>query len=185
MAKTLIRFLGGSQINAGARFLGSSMAQHTGAQNQRDVVEIRLATSDDARDIWEWRNDDVTKKMSINTGAISWDVHIKWYEKTLLDDGRYIYIGCLGGDKIGVCIFNVNVDRNSAEVSINLNPKYRNRGLSHQLLAEAIKIFLHEKNISLVATIKKINKSSERCFLRVGFVFDREDGEFGYYKLIS
>lgn len=160
------------------------MAQDTGAQNQRDVVEIRLATDDDARDIWEWRNDDLTKRMSINTDDVSWLDHVKWYEKSLSNENRYIYIGCLGRDKIGVCIFNINADENSAEVSINLNPQYRNRGLSHRVLAESINKFVREKDVSLTATIRKINKSSEKCFLRVGFIFDREDGEYGYYKLV-
>jgi L-amino acid N-acyltransferase YncA len=155
---------------------------HTHTQEPCHSVTIQRATNNDSRNIWEWRNDEVTKQMSITTDSVSWEAHSNWYEKSLANANRYLYVGYLNNEKIGMCRFDIDESTNSAEVSINLNPQYRNKKLSNQLLAEAIKIFLQERNISLTATIKKINSSSTKCFNKVGFVFEREDDEYNYYK---
>ncbi len=81
-----------------------------------------------------------------------------------------------------MCRFDVNGSTNTAEVSINLNPVFRNKRLSKKILAEAITAFNDEAGFDLTATIRKINKSSIKCFASVGFVFDREDADYNYYS---
>jgi RimJ/RimL family protein N-acetyltransferase len=160
------------------------MIKHTKTciQNLCDRVTIQQATSNDSRNIWEWRNNKETKKMSITTDSISWEAHSNWYKKSLVNEDCYLYVGHLNNDKIGICRFDIDGNTNSAKVSINLNPQFRNKNLSHQLLAATIKVFLQEKNILLTATIKKNNIGSEKCFIKVGFVFEREDDEYNYFK---
>lgn len=158
-----------------------TMVNHTQEADQN--VTVVRATADDSRNIWEWRNDEVTKQMSVTTDSLSWEAHSSWYEKSLANPDRYLYIGYLNGkEKIGMCRFDVDSNTNSAAVSINLNPHYRNKKLSHKLLREAIQIFLTERKLLLTATIKKINASSARCFGKVGFVFERADTEYDYYQ---
>ncbi len=145
-------------------------------------VTVLPATANDSRNIWEWRNDDLTKKMSIINDSISWEAHSAWYEKYLTNPSGHLYLGYLNShEKFGICRLDVDANTNIAEISINLNPKYRKQNLSSQLLSKSIEKFREEKNIDLLATIKKSNIASIKSFEKIGFTFDREDGEYNYY----
>jgi len=145
---------------------------------------IKLATTEDSRDIWSWRNDIQTRAMSITTGKISWESHSSWFKQSLLNPNRFLYVGWLAEeDKIGMCRFDIDNAANIAEISIILTPSMRGKNLSHILVAGAIKVFQLSNSIPLNATIKKQNIASIKCFTKCGFVFDREDEEFNYYVL--
>ena len=156
---------------------------NTHTQDTCQRISVLRATESDSKDIWEWRNDELTKQMSITTDSVSWETHSSWYEKSLVNQNRYLYLGFLNNDiKIGMCRFDVDVNTNIAEVSINLNPQYRNKKLSSQLLSQAIAKFCEERNTDLAATIKKTNIGSIKCFVKSGFTFEREDNDYNYYK---
>ncbi len=146
-------------------------------------VTVLPATAKDSHNIWQWRNDELTKQMSISSESATWESHSNWYEKTLANPCRHLYIGYLSAtEKIGMCRFDVDSKTNKAEVSINLNPEYRNKKLSAKLLAESIKKFRGDSDITLTATIKKINIGSIKCFASIGFVFKGEDADCNYYE---
>jgi len=154
---------------------------HTQDMIQR--ISILRATENDSKDIWEWRNDELTRKMSITTDKLSWETHSSYYEKSLVNQNCYFYLGFLNNCiKIGVCRFDVDVNTNIAEVSINLNPQQRSKKLSSQLLSQAITKFCEERNTDLAATIKKSNIASIKCFTKCGFTFEREDKYYNYYR---
>ena len=145
-------------------------------------VTVLLATTSDSHDIWKWRNDEKTKQMSISTDSVTLVAHASWFEKSLINPNCYLYIGYLHDKvKIGMCRFDLDITSNTAEVSINLNPLFRNKKLSTKLLVEAIKIFRRASNATLSAKIRKINTSSIKCFASIGFVFERYDTDYNYY----
>ena len=153
-------------------------------QKQGDFQSINVvpATDSDSKDIWEWRNDQITIQMSETMKSISWETHCSWYEKSLLNQSRFLYLGVLnGGEKIGMCRLDFNAYSNTAEVSINLNPKFRGKKLSAQLLSQVIAEFLNKQNVNLTAKIEKTNIASIKCFIKNGFIFIREDGFFKHY----
>jgi RimJ/RimL family protein N-acetyltransferase len=157
------------------------MFEHT-QEAQQNVTALR-ANANDSRSIWEWRNDEITKQMSITTDSVTWEAHTSWYERSLTNPNRYLYIGYLNDkEKIGMCRFDVDSTTHTAEVSINLNPQFRNKKLSTKMLAEAIKAFRSETDIALTATIKKMNISSIKCFTSIGFVFERDNADYNYYS---
>ncbi len=159
------------------------MAKEKNSYGAGQKITVVRATRNDSTDIWEWRNDELTTQMSLTPGGVSWEAHTNWYEKSLITPSRHIYIGHLpSGKKIGVCRFDVAAERNTAEVSINLNPQYRGKGLSSQLLSVAISRFWKNSSMELLATVKKENIGSIKCFETAGFTFEREDGECMYYR---
>lgn len=144
---------------------------------------IRKADITDSEDIWQWRNDEATRQMSIATDTVDWTVHSRWYSLSLENPDRYLYVGCINGtQKIGMCRFDVENSKGIAEVSINLNPSYRGRKLSTPLLLAAIQQFETERNVPLIATIRKKNTASIKCFTTLGFELQREDKEYNFYK---
>ena len=45
-----------------------------------DFISVRLASKSDIKDIYEWRNDKITRQMSINSNIVKWENHTKWFE---------------------------------------------------------------------------------------------------------
>ena len=159
------------------------MEKDTHTQDTCQRISVLRATENDSKDIWEWRNDELTKQMFITTDSVSWETHSSWYKKSLVNPNLYLYLGFLNDDKkIGMCRFDVDVNTNIAEVSLNLNPQQRRKKLSYQLLSQAITKFCEEQNTDLAARIKKSNIGSIKCFTKIGFTFEREDNDYNYYK---
>lgn len=145
---------------------------------------VHPASPEDSIDIWTWRNNKKTQDMFLNQNAVSWNSHKDWFEKSLLNPDRYMYIGYTEKkEKIGICRFDKNLTKNTAEVSINLNPTMRNKKLSHPFLGACIVIFFYHNKIPLTAKIKNENIASINCFEKSGFILQREDETFKYYIL--
>ena len=120
---------------------------------------------------------------------MNWQDHLQWFKNSLVNVQRSLYIGCLDNEfdvvenKVGMCRFDIDDANNTAETSINLNPHYRNKRLSALLLQSAIDTFFSTRKIDLLATIKKQNAASDKCFRSCGFQLSHDDHEFNYYRL--
>ena len=155
-------------------------------QSTRQNVTVLRAAINDSRDIWKWRNDELTKRMSILNEDISWEAHSAWYQNTLSNPNRYLYLGLINDiEKIGLCRFDIDTEISTAEVSINLNPQYRGMRFSSKLLTAAITKFCTERDTDLVATIRKANFASIKCFTNSGFLFEYEDSQYNYYRRLA
>jgi RimJ/RimL family protein N-acetyltransferase len=145
-------------------------------------LTLRHADEADSEDIWRWRNDEQTRLWSVTTERVGWDEHCRWFEQSLANEMRCLYIGIdRSGEKIGICRFDIDEQSNTAEVSINLNPLHRGKRLSVPLLSSAIAIFQAIQRIDLTATIKKANTTSIRCFTSCGFTLSSDDEEYNFY----
>jgi len=143
---------------------------------------VKRATENDSKDIWEWRTNSLTRRMFKDSGYVCWADHHIWYKKSLADPNRYIYVGFLAdGAKVGVCRFDIDEINHVAEVSINLNPTHRGRGLSLSLLTESLFAFSTHRIVNLSAKIKKKNIPSVKCFSRAGFNMVKENNYYYYY----
>ena len=67
---------------------------------------VRNANIHDCKIVYEWRNDKVTREMFFDNKFVSYEKHIEWYSNTLSDPFKFMYIGELEGDQIGVCRFD-------------------------------------------------------------------------------
>lgn len=126
---------------------------------------LRAATEADARDVWAWRNDPLTRAMSRMPQEVPLASHLAWFAQVLSDPCRTLLIGEVEGEKVGM----VRFDRgHETEVSISVNPAHRSRGLGYSLLSEAMRGVGGE----VWAEIKDENVASQRLFERVGFQLD-------------
>ena len=141
---------------------------------------IRNAKIDDIIDIYKWRNDPLSRSMSIDTSYVSIAKHKLWFNKTLTNPNKKMYIGLVKREKIGVTRFDFNENFISTEVSINLNPLMRGKNLSSKLLSKSISLYLKNKNIKLLATVKNQNLSSLKIFKKLGFKKHHEDKKYQY-----
>jgi len=132
-------------------------------------INIRAATSSDCEDIYVWRSDPISLSMFFNNSIPSYEEHKNWFNSSLNNADRKLYIGEVGSTKIGVCRFDCNKKNGTVEVSINLNPNCRGRGFSKRFLASSIGCFQNIQRNELLARIKPKNVASLKIFKSLGF----------------
>ncbi len=137
--------------------------------------ECLLPREDHAKIVMEWRNDPDTLRWSFHSNPKKFET---FYPDFL---NAYFSIPELpplfiwsDGERAAVVNFKNGEDsRNSnlktAEISINVSPKHRGKGLGTQILTE-IQQWAHHQGIDvLLAEVKKENKSSHKAFTQAGF----------------
>jgi UDP-2,4-diacetamido-2,4,6-trideoxy-beta-L-altropyranose hydrolase len=98
-------------------------------------IEIKQASKDDSKDIFEWRNNKKIRDISINKDPISWEEHQRWFDAVLTDKNRELIIGKNKNKPVGVVRFDIEND--VAEVSIYLVPESGYAGQGRNLLLSA------------------------------------------------
>jgi RimJ/RimL family protein N-acetyltransferase len=154
------------------------------------MPEITLARSnpdpdgDDSRCIWIWRNDPLTRQMSVATDEIPWERHRAWYAQAVRDPQKVLLLARVEGQPLAMVRFDRGAS-DEAEVSINLNPALRGRGLAQPLLAAACAWGFRELDLArITARIKPENARSLRVFAAVGFVPAGSDGVLPMFALV-
>jgi len=152
------------------------------------TIAIRPACPRDSRRLFRWRNDEQTRKASASTARVPWADHRRWLEDSFSRKDRWIYIAvspvlCGRGPAVGMCRFDL-IDHLTAEVSVNLNPRHRGKGLGPRLLEAAIARWMLDEPTprSIIARIRPDNAASVKSFLKVGFSLADHDGEFEVYR---
>ena len=148
-------------------------------------ISVRLATEADSKEIFEWRNDELTRQMSHTSEVVEWEGHRRWFENSLSSQCRLLLI-CEGifSEKIAIVRFDLEAD--DALVSINLSPNQRGKGFAKDCLSSSIDYISKKyKDLQyLMAEIKEINLASQKTFLGVGFeLYEVKDG-MGYYRKV-
>ena len=150
-------------------------------------VIIRNADQLDCNDVFDWRNDPMSIKMSHNSEHVSWKEHIVWFNDSLKDPSRALFI-CedpSSNSKVGIVRFDLIDD--SCTVSINLAPDMRGKGFSAICLTSSIDFFKKRfPHISVInATIKSSNIKSQKSFTRAGFAFKEKNGDTKLYAFAN
>src|ERR1700710_2742814 len=98
-------------------------------------VTVVAATFADSRDLFDWRNDPDTRRVSRHSAPIDWETHAAWLAAALASPDRAIYIGHCGSKKIGSIRFDRVPDPDQKLlVSIVIAPSERGPGLGLALL---------------------------------------------------
>lgn len=150
--------------------------------------ELRVRKVDifDARDVWEWWNDPLTRQMMAKKNFVPWDEHQQWFRRLIEDDNRLMCIGVCRESKVGVVRFDLRESASKLwEVSINLNPKFRGRGLASIFLTASCDFFSQRHhNAILYANVGVVNNiASQRTFERAGFLRTPDPVNEFHYEL--
>jgi RimJ/RimL family protein N-acetyltransferase len=135
-------------------------------------LTLRRASERDSESLLDWRNDPTTRAFSVTSDDVTSEQHNVWLNKTLQDSGCLLLIGEIDCKPVGMVRINILDDLSLGQVSINLNPEFRGRGISIPLLRESLEFgaqTLH--NITqFLAEIHVDNSASKKIFESVGFV---------------
>lgn len=139
-----------------------------GDRSDLDGVTLRPATSDDADLLLEWRNDPVTREMSLSSDVVTPEGHAAWLAASLGSQERRLFIANADGRPVG----QVRLDARGAgsyEISITIAPAARGRGLAARALFAAEEEARARGNVRLEATIRPENQASVAAFKRAGY----------------
>jgi len=133
------------------------------------TMQVRDATSDDARMIYEWRISPEVIGASRNTASFPLEDHLAWLERVLQDPQRLLLIGLHDGREVGVVRFDIDGGR--AEVSIFLAPCAMGAGLGRALLAAGeFKLrHMHPQVTRVDAWVNADNPRSFQLFQHLGY----------------
>ncbi len=133
-------------------------------------ITLRPVRMEDARQLWEWRNDEKVRMHSFDSDAIQWEFHLRWLEERLksASPGRFWIV-----DYDSKPVGQVRIDCSSAEegtISISLDVKARGHGLGVAVIALASREAIRQLALPrLVAMIKSSNQQSLAAFAAAGY----------------
>lgn len=132
------------------------------------MVKLRIATIDDAARLFAWRRDASTREASLDQKLFSFKEHLKWFNSV---PGSQMRLFVANDTSRGVWIgtARLDVNKNTATVSITVDPLHRGRGYASLILQEMVAIAKDLRIESLVAKIKATNVASLRAFWAIGF----------------
>ena len=145
-------------------------------------IIIRKANQSDYEDILKWRNDERSRKMFFNSKIITPIMHEAWFFEVLNNNNKVMYIGELDNYKVGVCRFDFDKSRLVSEVSINMNPHLRGKGLGKLFLKSSIVKYIRNNKTNLVAKVKSDNLASIKIFTHSGFEIIQDNDNKIYFK---
>jgi RimJ/RimL family protein N-acetyltransferase len=148
-------------------------------------MEFRRADEGDCLDLLAWRNDPLSVAASLTGSPVAEADHRAWFSRICASPACILLIAEHEGEKTGMVRFDSG--NGQWEVSINLAPQARGRGIAAQVLAGAIEAaFAPDRpRPPLVARVKRDNPPSWRIFTRCGFAVEREENGVGYFRLNS
>lgn len=136
-------------------------------------IEIRRATENDSKDLFEWRNHPAIRSVSRSHELIDWDSHCSWLSAVLADENRELLIGYVGEETAGVVRFDKM--QGVAEVSIYLVPEAGLNGQGRNLLLSAERwLAAHRPDMRQVrAEVLGANVASQKLFLGAGYQVEK------------
>ena len=146
---------------------------------------IRLAEKRDCLDLWKWRNDYKAVVNSISRSVVPYQSHSKWFNRLINTTNAEIFIAYdkKEKNKIGMVRFERKY-RKVSEVSININPHFRGKGLGREFLSRSIAAFTKSKpGFVMKARVLVENHRSKRLFKSCGFVVSSIRDKIVYYTL--
>ena len=148
------------------------------------MLVVRKVNDRDSKVIFDWRNDDLTRKMFRNSELAKYEEHCKWLT-TALKNANCCLLMCELKEGKPIAVVRFDLEGQSAEVSINLSPLERGKGLAPKCLTLAIDYFEKQyPSVSkLIAEIKTLNLASRKSFEKVGFMVDREAEGFWHLSV--
>lgn len=147
-----------------------------------EEFNIKIATIEDMKDIFDLSNEGLVRANSFNQEKINWEDHQIWFKNKLKDENCIFY---LIKDVQNELIAQVRFDKinNEADISISITPKFRGKGYGAKIIEATSKKVFKEKDIKKInAYVKKENIASQTIFEKAGFILKEENSDKMRYE---
>ncbi|OZB39913.1 MAG: hypothetical protein B7X50_09155 [Alishewanella sp. 34-51-39] len=143
----------------------------------KELLELRLATLQDAECLLLWRNDVETRKFSINKMKITEHQHMEWLHQSLSNPQRKLYIVECQKQPVGTV--RVDTKKDCHYISWTVAPDYRGKGIAKNM----VKLLVNKLKGRVVAEILPLNTASIKVAEYAGLTFKRLYKDKVYYEL--
>jgi RimJ/RimL family protein N-acetyltransferase len=130
---------------------------------------------EDARVLLGWRNDELSRRFSIETAVVDEDGHMAWLRESLANPRRQLLMALEDGKEVGTVRLDHSPDH--CTLSWTVAPEARGRGIGTEMVA----LVLRGCAETVRAIIKSDNHASIRVAERAGMVLERREGNILYY----
>lgn len=140
-----------------------------------EEFNIKLATIDNMKDIFDLSNDDLVRANSFNQDKIEWKQHQNWFKNKINDENCIFYVVKDINNKL---IAQVRFDKNDieADISISISPEFRGKGYGAKVLKSTSMKIIQENNIQKINAYVKIeNVASKNIFEKAGYILKETD----------
>lgn len=145
-------------------------------------LSTRPATIADARMLFDWRDDPVTRAGSRVQDPLDWNTHVGWLSAAVADQDRQLLIVESDSSDVATVRWDRRAERDW-EVSITVAPDHRGRGIASAVLAAAEHALIADAPCRLLAGIHVDNTASKRLFERAGYLPHLPADESGFRTL--
>jgi|SRR6218665_3149354 len=133
------------------------------------MITSRQANINDAQLIFDWSNDQETRKNSFNSEPIEWNSHVLWFEQRLKNNDL-ILIFEIDTQPIGMVRFSIS--NSNATIGVMVASEHRGKSYGSQMITLGSVIFSKKHPAtSIHAFIKKDNTGSIKSFEKANFSF--------------
>ena len=143
-----------------------------------EELSLRPATLDDARRLWNWRNDLDTRMNSVTQQKVPWESHLTWLNTSLRNPSRILLIAEERGVPVGTVRYDLRQKPSDWELSWTVAPEARGQGVGTRLVAEALRAHSGQR---LWARIKSENRASIAIAEKVGLQFSHREEELLWF----
>jgi len=149
-------------------------------ESVKSKIFIRFVEKEDEKDLLRWRNDPVTRMNSFNTDKILLKDHLAWFDKTIKNSDKNIFIGLNEkNEKIGMVRFDQEPASKTVEINIVVAPEARGKGYGTELLIKSCEVYFNNYHYNhIIAKIKKDNIPSIKAFTKAGFIQAESEGDY-------
>jgi UDP-2,4-diacetamido-2,4,6-trideoxy-beta-L-altropyranose hydrolase len=133
-------------------------------------LNLKRAKKKDAELIYKWANDPEVRINAVNKEAIIFENHLGWFNKKVISDETFIFIGYLDEIPVGQIRFDKNITDWQIDYSIDNN--HRGKGLGKEIVLEGMKKMkeLFKMNLKFTAFVKVNNFASIKVFRNLNYV---------------
>ncbi|MBC8505213.1 MAG: UDP-2,4-diacetamido-2,4,6-trideoxy-beta-L-altropyranose hydrolase [Anaerolineales bacterium] len=138
-------------------------------------IYLRDIEEQDSDLVREWANDPSTRAASFSVNPISFESHIEWFKKKIIDPKCKFFIARdQNTAPIGQVRFQI--ERKEAVISVSVDPNNRGKGYGQKIIWLGAQRIFDRTSVELIhAYIKKDNQASILAFCNSGFVRVGED----------
>jgi len=136
---------------------------------KKNKIVIRDVNLNDVNLLFDWANDELTRKNSFNSNEISFKEHEQWFTSKLKNSNSLFFIGMINSSPIGLVRYEVGEENTIVSISIDKN--FRGKKLAPSLLKEAAMSYFKINKKPILAYIKKENIASVKSFEKAGYTF--------------
>jgi UDP-2,4-diacetamido-2,4,6-trideoxy-beta-L-altropyranose hydrolase len=142
--------------------------------------KVTNTTEKDMELYWIWANDKQVRNNALNKERITWEQHVKWFQRKLENKNCSLYLILADKKPIGQVRFEK--ERDYARISYSIASQFRGKKLGKKILRLAIHEYQKNNIIKMCGEVLPNNIASEKTFESLGFTMEINRGNKIYTK---